>query len=175
MGLHKIFCRSARRTFLYSTLWLLIVAFISSACSGPAVYRTSTGVRLVGRIDDSSYVRLAELLTPGDLLILDSDGGYVAAAGRMAVLVLRLHADTHVDDRCASACALVFAAGHHRTTGPEARIGVHQSTGPAEIDVMFGNALRALGTPPGVVEAMERTPARYIYWISESQLRAWIN
>jgi hypothetical protein len=175
MGLHTIFCRFARRTSVYSTLWLLIVTFISSACSGPAVYRTTAGVHLAGRIDDSSYQRLAELLTPGDSLILDSDGGYVTAAGRMAALVISLHADTHVDDRCASACALVFAAGHHRTAGPEARIGVHQSTGSPEVDVVFENTLRALGTPPAVVEAMQRTPSRSIYWVSEAQLRAWIN
>jgi hypothetical protein len=157
-------------------LRLFFMTAILSACSGPGVYRTTpTSVHLAGHIDDSSYERLAEILTPGDTVTLDSDGGFLRAGGHMAELVMRLHADTRVDQRCVSACALVFAAGHHRTTGPDARIGVHQSTGPAEVDEAIGHALRDLGTPPPVVDAMERTPARSIYWVSEAQLQAWRN
>ena len=172
---------TATAGFRLSTILLVLITAVLSACSGPVVsgpvvYRTTTtSVLLAGRIDDSSYQKLEEVLAPGDTVTLDSDGGLVTAAGHMAELIMRLHADTRVDQRCVSACALVFAAGHHRTTGPDARIGVHQSTGSAEVDEALGHALRDLGTPPAVVDAMERTPARSIYWVSEPQLLAWKN
>lgn len=58
-------------------------------------------------------------------LVLDSDGGYIAEA-RGAVRVLRAHAiATHVETHCASACALIFAAGAARSLGAEARLGLH--------------------------------------------------
>jgi hypothetical protein len=160
---------TATAGFRLSTILLILITAVLSACSGPmvsspVVYRTTTtSVHLAGRIDDSSYEMLEEVLTPGDTVTLDSGGGLVSAAGHMAALVMRLHADTRVDQRCVSACALVFAAGHHRTTGPDARIGVHQSTGSAEVDEALGHALRDLGTPAAVVDAMEGAPARALY------------
>ena len=59
------------------------------------------------------------------LVILDSNGGYIAEA-RGAVSILRAHAiATHVEGHCASACALIFAGGAQRTLGPDARLGLH--------------------------------------------------
>ena len=85
-------------------------------------------VDLTGRIDFGATADLSELLegTPGvHTLRLESPGGRVAEA-RGLVRVVRLYAlATEVTGDCASACTLVFIAGHRRTLGGGGRLGFH--------------------------------------------------
>ncbi|MES2535885.1 MAG: ATP-dependent Clp protease proteolytic subunit [Pseudomonadota bacterium] len=59
-------------------------------------------------------------------LILDSPGGRLLEAERIASIVHDRKLDTYVEGMCASACTLVFLAGKDRASTPNARIGFHQ-------------------------------------------------
>ncbi len=90
--------------------------------------RIGNAALLEGAIDFDTYEAMKATLasgTPTAVLILNSDGGHVAAARGIARLVREAGLDTHVTDTCASACTLVLAAGHLRTKTPQARIGFH--------------------------------------------------
>ena len=85
-------------------------------------------LRFSGTVDFGLTAALREVVAAHPQIkrmILDSNGGYIAEA-RGVVTVLRAHGiATHVDDHCASACALIFAGGAQRTLGPNARLGLH--------------------------------------------------
>ena len=57
---------------------------------------------------------------------LDSEGGRVFTARAMARLVEQYELDTHVENRCYSACTVVFMAGEKRTANLGAELGFHQ-------------------------------------------------
>ncbi len=59
-------------------------------------------------------------------LILDSAGGQIFAARAIADQIEKLGLDTHVDNRCFSACTIAFMAGRKRTLGPNGRLGFHR-------------------------------------------------
>lgn len=83
---------------------------------------------LDGPIDFDTYEAMQTTLssdTPPATLELHSKGGRIGAARGIARLVREAGLNTHVTATCASACALVFAAGQVRTKTPEARIGFH--------------------------------------------------
>ena len=58
---------------------------------------------------------------------LESYGGYVDEAMRMALLIRARGLDTVSMRRCASACTLMFVAGHNRYLGPDARFQFHRA------------------------------------------------
>lgn len=85
-------------------------------------------VRIEGEIDYNVLAALSEALSRHQALktvVLESDGGLIYAARAIAGIVLEHGLDTHVPDRCASACTLIFAAGQARTLGQEGRLGFH--------------------------------------------------
>jgi hypothetical protein len=59
------------------------------------------------------------------IVVLDSPGGKVGEAMRIAELVKLRHVSTGVNNRCASACTFIFAAGRERILLPPARLGFH--------------------------------------------------
>lgn len=61
-------------------------------------------------------------------LELNSDGGVPPAALEMAVAVTDFGLNTVVNERCESACTLVFMAGGNRTLTRGARLGFHSSS-----------------------------------------------
>lgn len=85
-------------------------------------------VRLRGAIDFGLTGELAELLRrhPSIHTIdLQSDGGKVAEARGVAMLIDRYELATYVLHDCLSACALAFLNGSARHIGPQARLGFH--------------------------------------------------
>ena len=62
-----------------------------------------------------------------DTLILNSGGGLVYVANKMADLVIDARLDTHVEFSCESSCATVFLAGKKRSLALGGRIGFHKS------------------------------------------------
>lgn len=61
------------------------------------------------------------------VLELNSTGGSLWAARRIADMVIDLELDTHVNGECASTCTRIFLGGAKRTMGRGSRIGFHQS------------------------------------------------
>ena len=85
-------------------------------------------VDLHGRIDFGITRELTALLeaTPGvRTLRLQSPGGRVAEARGLVTVVKRFALATRARGDCASACTLVFIAGHSRGLDPGARLGFH--------------------------------------------------
>ncbi len=75
--------------------------------------------------------RLLKLLKANpdiDTLRLNSQGGKIYAAYRMADVVIDYGLTTQVDGVCASACAYVFLGGARREMTRGSRIGFHQRT-----------------------------------------------
>ena len=89
-------------------------------------------IRRIGRLADQ---------TPGlQRIALTSPGGLIAEARGAARLIRDRGFDTRADGLCASACTLLFAAGHRRSLGPAGQLGFHSyalqsETGLPQIDV----------------------------------------
>ncbi|MCC5987576.1 MAG: hypothetical protein JJT95_07830 [Pararhodobacter sp.] len=95
-------------------------------------------IDLQGRIDFGITAELSALLedAPGvRTLRLQSPGGRVAEARGLVTLVKRFALATTARGDCASACTLVFIAGHSRELAPGARLGFHAY---AQHSQMFG-------------------------------------
>ena len=85
-------------------------------------------VDLQGRIDFGITADLTALLEDKPdvrILRLQSPGGRVAEARGLVVVVKRFALATTARGDCASACTLVFIAGHSRDLAPGARLGFH--------------------------------------------------
>ncbi|ESW61955.1 MAG: hypothetical protein Q27BPR15_03790 [Rhodobacter sp. CACIA14H1] len=67
-----------------------------------------------------------------DTMRLTSDGGYIEAAYEMAAILSDYGLKTEVEGECASACAVIFAAGTERRMNKGGRIGLHPSSWSAE-------------------------------------------
>lgn len=63
-----------------------------------------------------------------DTIRLTSDGGYIEAAYEMAAIITDYGLRTEVEGECASACAILFAAGKERVMNRGGRIGLHPSS-----------------------------------------------
>ena len=63
-------------------------------------------------------------------IMLDSDGGRIFEALRMAELIRARGLDTRVERNCASACTLILLAGKDRSAHRFAQIGFHQPDFP---------------------------------------------
>ncbi len=148
-------------------LWVLLV----TGCT--YVTRDSATVRVTGFIDRDSYAEFSRLIDDHTLVVLDSDGGLVAPAARMAGLISTRRADTRTESRCASACALAFSAGTHRSIGRDGRIGVHRSDAGPVVDQAMGDLMSSFGTPKSIVQTMLATPNHSIHWLSKEELRQW--
>lgn len=90
-----------------------------------------------GFIDSKTLAGILRLLPAAKAngaltLYLDSPGGQMGAANRIAGLVdhlerhgVRTRAHVARDDRCLSACVVILAASDRRTVAPSAWIGLH--------------------------------------------------
>ncbi|UZD92515.1 hypothetical protein [Cognatishimia activa] len=129
------------------TWWLLIISTDTSsvlrhepksASSSPA----ALGERFVAEISrDRTQVIFKGVITQGlatqieptfeesnkiDTLVLNSAGGNVQEARRLAEDVARRGLDTHVTHECSASCLLVFMAGQNRTVGIGGQLGFHR-------------------------------------------------
>ncbi len=86
-------------------------------------------VIVTGTLREGSAVvveRILEAAPGATSLILNSNGGRLLEAERLAKVVRKRNLDTYVETECASACTYVFLAGKGRAAAPNARIGFHQ-------------------------------------------------
>ena len=66
------------------------------------------------------------------LLKLESSGGNINVAKRMANIIIDAQLDTHVNELCSSSCVRLFLAGNTRTANLGAQIGLHRSSWSAD-------------------------------------------
>jgi hypothetical protein len=107
---------------------------------------------------------------------LDSDGGRLEAARRMAEVVRAHHLDTLVSKECDSACTLVFLAGNRRLLGRNARLGFHTASAGGQPLMTTDAALVEEATRSGVSEQFLRkaysVPANEMWYPSIRELVA---
>jgi len=140
-------------------------------------------LQLKGLVSPGITRRVRDLLVehPGiDTVVLESDGGNVYEARGLARLFQENGIRTHVDVRCASACAVAFIGGQRRTLASEAKIGLHayrmdsvQSIIVTDAQIEQGrdrSLFAKAGVAPWFVERMFDTPADGMWWPTSGQL-----
>lgn len=153
----------------------------------PAQVRLLPGGREIeirGPLEAGVAARLNRLLSghPDVRFIhLNSPGGWVTEGERLAQVIHARHLGTYSATGCYSACVLAFAAGTPRVLNPDARLGLHSTSGvDADADPMvatLGNRLyrRVLlryGVSPALVAQSTSTPASGIWMPDPQQLLA---
>ncbi|MGI9422771.1 MAG: hypothetical protein ACR2PA_06230 [Hyphomicrobiaceae bacterium] len=121
--------------------------------------RQQTMVRIVegdlvieGGLDYATNTALADALKRNPntrRVVFDSTGGHVFAARAIANQILSLRLDTHVEDRCFSACTIAFMAGNNRTLGAGGQLGFHRYS--------FANRFRVQTVDPVAEQEKDRS------------------
>jgi len=142
-------------------------------------------LRVTGSIEAGFSQRVeAALVSHPDtrVLIVRSRGGLLHEA-RMLAAVLNAHGIAiRAEGRCASACAVLWAATDAREMTADARLGLHRS----KWSVRLPRPLRALverrsdranvrtfldaGFSPALASRAARTPSNSMYWVDASEL-----
>lgn len=111
------------------------------------------------------------------LVALDSDGGRIFEALRMAELIRARGLDTRVEQHCASACTLLLLAGKERSAHRFAQIGFHQPDFPgiSEADraaVIEDNRQDyiASGIAPAFLDRALSTPPAEMWYPTHAEL-----
>ena len=155
------------------------------------------GVLIRGTIQPGDYAKLISFVRHPDnygrfarTVFLDSPGGDLAEAFKIAYLLEKSHAATHVvrEARCYSACFILWMSGVSRNVSAGATLGVHRihvKVGGETIDPSserftsiarrVENYLAALGTPRTILDKMNATPSADMFvmsqrWLAEQQL-----
>jgi len=89
----------------------------------------SNQLMLTGDIGHGATKKLNSLLAQNPkstVLVLNSKGGLIAESRGLANTIKEHGLNTHVKERCYSACALAFIAGKQRSLAKDALLGFHQ-------------------------------------------------
>ncbi|KAB7762489.1 hypothetical protein [Xanthomonas maliensis] len=115
---------------------------------------------------------------------IDSGGGLVTDALQAVEQIRARRLVVRVNNTCASACVLLWAASPARELSLRGRIGLHQAQVPGRVPEQWrSNALQDLtdrsrkvligaGFGPGLLSAWRTTPATSMYWADASMLMA---
>ena len=147
------------------------------------------GVAVVGTgpITSGDRAKLVALLdglplaTPAKVLLLNSPGGSVLEAERLAGTIRSSGLPIALVDNsvCASACFLLFAAAPRKLVEAGSRVGVHSASLDAKENVGTMAATTAMardasgyGVPASVIGRMVTTEPGQMAWLSDDELRA---
>src|SRR6185437_12642102 len=102
---------------------------------------------------------------------LNSAGGRLGEAVKIVRLITRRKLDTYTSATCASACSVVFAAGHERYLRRGARLGFHRGifAGSENAEAMKRLLLSA-GIAPAFVDRAVAQPAESIWYPTDAEL-----
>jgi len=112
---------------------------------------------------------------------LDSPGGSIIEAEKMADLIFESHQATAViaGHKCVSACFLLFAAGNPRSVASDAFVGVHsvseqqsETMRSAAMTVIMSRNLAKRGLPPDIIGRPVQTPPYQVYRLTIADLLA---
>jgi hypothetical protein len=135
-----------------------------------------------GTLTEGTADRFEELAKAAPALAsvdLESQGGRILEAQRIAQYVRNHHLSTRVQTDCESACTLVLLAGQTRYADPEAKIGFHQPSFPgftaeqqqAAIDANSREYIAA-GMDEQFVERVMQTPPDNMWFPAHDELVA---
>jgi hypothetical protein len=139
--------------------------------------------------DDRTFIRHVDTLDKIRrlaVLEIDSPGGFIDVAERIAVTVHNVGIPVAVPARglCASACVIVLAAAPQRSAGTGARIGVHRASMIQRDLKLHENGRSAgytdsmalhfeiYGVPRSIIEKMNATAADTLAWLDRRDLAA---
>lgn len=143
-------------------------------------------LRVAGTIGMGDGERVRKLLASAEAsqlkrVELESPGGRVREAERMAEALQQHRHASRAVGTCASACTLVFMAGQPRQLTPGARLGFHRaSTGtfnPVFEELANQNlaaSYRKLGLPESLIDKTLATPARSMWFPKERDLQGLV-
>ncbi|WAH55454.1 zinc-ribbon domain-containing protein [Pseudomonas silvicola] len=131
--------------------------------------RNDTELELAGGIPigtTSAVRRILDSSPKVRVIHLNSTGGRIAEATKLADLISQRQLITYTRTTCSSACALAFLAGRERYISEQGRIGfhsasIHGATGSDALDVnasFKGALVRAGATPQFVAKATSVSP-----------------
>jgi hypothetical protein len=106
-------------------------------------------------------------------VVLESNGGVAMEALNIGTAIRKMDFDTVVFDNktCASACALIWLAGHYRWAGPKASIGFHaiyygEGNVSSGGNALVGAYLRELGLSLKAIRYLTQAPPDGMEWLS---------
>jgi hypothetical protein len=141
----------------------------------------ATVLLVSGVIGPGAHTEFRAALSRGapEMVVLDGPGGVLGEALLIAEEVRRRRLNTLVasNQRCASACAIVFLSGRTKYLGTGAAVGLHSASfadgrADPEATKIMAAYLRQLGVPPSTLRNMERTAPNQIRWLSAAEQRA---
>lgn len=181
-----------------------LITFLACALSGAwlpvaaaDIVAFQRGVLIQGTIQKGDYAKLIAFVRHPDnygrfarTVFLDSPGGDVFETLKIAHLLEKSHAATHVvrEARCYSACFILWMSGVSRNVAAGATLGVHrinvkvggESVDPSSerfssIAQRVENYMAALGTPRTILDKMNATSSTGMFvmnhrWLAEQQL-----
>ena len=165
-----------------ATLPVRAMEYSSVVVSGNVPALSLSGEILPG--DTGRLLAFLARLPPGGTvarLILDSPGGNLAEADKLASLIHQAGMPVMVlaDGECASACFLLFAASPSRYASPSAQIGVHsgsllygdENLLTIDITTMMAREASEFGVPPDVIGRMVTTKPSEMAWLTSDERR----
>jgi hypothetical protein len=117
------------------------------------------------------------------VLVIRSRGGLLHEARKVAALLNTRGVAIRADGRCASACAVLWAATDARELTADARLGLHRSKWPVPLPALLrvfaekrsdrANVRTFLeaGFPPELASRAAQTPSSSMYWIGALELK----
>jgi len=117
------------------------------------------------------------------VLVVRSRGGLLHEARKVAALLNARGIAIRADGRCASACAVLWAATDARELTPGARLGLHRSKWPVPLpaplrvlaekrsDRANVRTFLAAGFSPELAARAAQTPSSSMYWIGARELK----
>ncbi|MBA3593452.1 MAG: hypothetical protein H0W47_06595 [Polaromonas sp.] len=160
------------------------------------------GVLIQGNIQQGDYAKIAQFVRHPDnfgrftrSVFLDSPGGDLVETVRIAHLLEKSYAATHVEPgaRCYSACFILWMSGVSRTVSQGATLGVHRinvkvdgkamdptSERFASISRRVEYYMASLGTPRAILDKMNATASASMFvisqrWLAEQRLLAAVS
>jgi GYF domain 2 len=162
----------------------LLVAIGDDPMGRPLIQLLPGGreVEIRGSLAAGTAVRLQSVLEahPGVRFVhLNSAGGWVTEGERLARLIHARGLGTYTATGCYSACVLAFAAGSPRVLNPDARLGLHSTSG-GDADPLiatlgnklYQHVLLQYGVSPALVAWSTSTPANDLWMPDPRQLLA---
>ena len=133
---------------------------------------------MIGRGSHREF-RRAVSRSKAEVVVLEGPGGILGEALLIAEEVRRRGLTTVVaaNNRCASACAIVFLAGRTKHMGRGAAVGLHAASfengvaDPQATSIMAGY-LRQLGVPANTLRRMASTAPQDIRWLTNGEQKA---
>jgi len=182
-----------------SLAFFLFFAFPAAALDYEFIGKHENGwpkkTRISGSIQKGDYERLIAFIRkqPTSAFIglafveLDSTGGNVAEAMRIASLIKLLYPSIGVVGQCASSCLLLWLSGASRLATSTNRVGIHRPTLPQEeltsiplaklednfkkFNETFKEFVLQQGLPMSLYERLLSTESGDIYWLSAADLK----